>query len=297
MARAEDAVMMNDSGKKKRRAGLSLRLRVSLWNAAVVTTTLMALTLAAIHRERRQIVRTESANADALLAHLASMPEFQRDVATVSAHLERMRRSLRASGDGLALVARPDAAAAAQNAWDGGIVTTRRLSLREGEFDLRYLRDPQRLRKALRRSVAMHLSYGFIALVALIAGTEWILRSNLVGPLLLLSRQLDHMRDGRGWLPRVLHTDQELAVVARAVGDLGPALARQVDEWIQAERRAAVALAIGRIRARLGEAHVGASGDATGLEVVRAERDRIAGALAAEEATAFASRTPTATGG
>ncbi len=281
---------------EQRRPRASLRLRVSLWNAVVVAGTLTALTVAAIHDEGRQIVRTEAVNAQALLDHLARMPEFQGDAATVRSHLELMRESLRASGDALALRMRVEGTAPPATARAGRLVATRSLSLRQGEFDLVYVSDGARLRLALRRSIAMHLLYGVAALAALIAGTEWILRANLVIPLRSLSRQLDHMRDGRGWLPRLPHTDKELAGVARAVGDLGPALERQVNEWIEAERRAAVALAIRSIRSRLCEPRGHPKGDASDLDA-QAERDRIARALLAEEIAAFGSRAQMAPGG
>ena len=278
------------AGKRPSRA--SLRSRVSLWNAAVMAATLTVLTVVAIHEERGQIVRTETAHARALLDHLARMPEFQGDVGTVRSHLELMRESLRAFGDALALAPRAERILAPEDP-GARLVATRSLSLRQGEFELRYVSDGDRIRRALRRSVAMHILYGLAALAALVAGTEWILRANLVVPLRSLSRQLDDMRDGRGWLTRLPHTDEELAGVARAVGDLGPALERQVNEWIEAERRAAVALSIGSIRARLRESEDHTSADAS----VQAERRRYALALADEERAAFASQAHTATGG
>ncbi len=278
-------------GKRPSRA--RLRSRISLWNAAVMAGTLTVLTLAAIHEERGQIVRTETAHARALLDHLARMPEFQGDVGTVRSHLELMRDSLGASGDVLALAPRAEEAAVPENAGAGRVVAMRTLSLHEGEFDLRYVGDRDRLRRALQRPVAMHLFYGLAALAALVAGTEWILRANLVVPLRSLSRQLDHMRTGRGWLARLPHTDEELAGVARAVGDLGPALERQVHEWIEAERRAAVALSIRSIRARLRESQGHTSADAS----VQAERHRYDQALADEESAAFARQAQTAAGG
>ena len=278
----------------RRRSRGSLRSRVTLWNAAVMAATLTALMLAAIHEERGQIVRTEAAHARALLEHLARMPEFQDDVGTVRSHLELMRESLRASGDVLALAPRAERILAPENP-GARLVATRSLSLRQGEFELRYVSDGDRIRGALRRSVAMHILYGLAALAALVAGTEWILRANLVVPLRSLSRQLDHMRDGRGWLTHLPHTDEELAGVARAVGDLGPALERQVNEWIQAERRAAVALALRSIRSRLRESEDQTATAASA--VVQAERDRYARVLADEERAVFARQAHAAAGG
>ncbi len=50
---------------------LSLRFRISVWNAGVIALTLAALTFATAYQERRQLVRTESAHARALLEHLS----------------------------------------------------------------------------------------------------------------------------------------------------------------------------------------------------------------------------------
>lgn len=281
---------------------VSLRFRVSLWNAGVMALTLAALTGAAIYEERRQFVRTEATNGAALLEHLARMPQFQADVETLASQLELMRESLQASGSDIDLVPLVPQASRAAEAETRSVTATRTLSLREGAFRLRYLTNPDRLQKTLRRSIGMHLLYGLVALAALLGGTEWILRRSLVLPLGALSRQIERMRDGRGWLPRERHTDEELAGVARAVAELGPALERQVHEWIEAERRSAVALAIRRIRARLAgpaphdaleapvaetQTHDGLAQDARSHDALHAERDRIARALADEERITF----------
>lgn len=287
---------------EQRPARVSLRLRVSLWNAGVMALTLAALTGAAIYEERRQLVLTEAANGAALLEHLARMPQFQADVETVASHLELMRESLQASGSDIDLVPLVPQTSRAAEAETSSVTATQTLSLREGAFRLRYLTNPDRLQKTLRRSIEMHLLYGLVALAALLGGTEWILRRNLVLPLGALSRQIERMRDGRGWLPRERHTDEELAGVARAVAELGPALERQVHEWIEAERRSAVALAIRRIRARLAgpaphdaleapvaetQTHDGLAQDARSHDALHVERDRIARALADEERITF----------
>ncbi|MBP9947666.1 MAG: hypothetical protein KBH14_14775 [Vicinamibacteria bacterium] len=281
---------------------MSLRLRVSLWNAGVMALTLAALTGAAIYEERRQLVLTEAANGAALLEHLARMPQFQADVETVASQLDLMRESLRASGSDIDLVPIVPQAPRVAEAETSSVNATRTLSLREGAFRLRYLTNPDRLQKTLRRSIEMHLLYGLVALAALLGGTEWILRRNLVLPLGALSRQIERMRDGRGWLPRERHTDEELAGVARAVAELGPALERQVHEWIEAERRSAVALAIRNIRGRLAEPETCVAPEAVmagtqapdglaragrGEDALLTERGRVATALADEEHATF----------
>ena len=281
---------------------MRLRWRVSVWNAGVIASTLAVLTGATIYEERRQLVRAEVSNATALLEHLAHMPEFQADVETVASHLTLMRESLRASGGDMELVPATQELPAATDQVASRVTATRALSLREGAFRLRYLTNPDRLQSALRRSIAMHLLYGFVALTALLGGTEWILRRNLVAPLQSLSRQIEGMRDGRGWLRKERHTDEELASVARAVAELGPALERQVGEWIEAEWRSAVALAIRNIRGRLAvpkardeleaaragtQTHDGAVCDDGGENAIRAERERVVRALADEESATF----------
>lgn len=231
---------------------LSLRLRIRAWNAAVITLTVALLTSAEIYQGRQELLRTERAHVEALLAHLAHMPEFQRDAQTATARLALLRDSLHAAGGELELVpSREGAAAGAAN--PGGVLATWRLSLREGSFDLRYRTDPGRPGSLTRRSILTHLLYGFLALAALVAGTEWILRRNLVVPLRSLSHQLDRMQGGGGWLAKAPPTDEELAGLARAVADLGPGLERQASEWIEAERRSAVALTVANIRSRLRE--------------------------------------------
>lgn len=301
------SVEPNPTAAPKQRWRTSLRLRVSLWNAGVISVTLAVLTGAAIHEERRQLVRAEAANASALLDHLVHMPQFQEDVATVRAHLELMRGSLRAAGGALDLVPRASRPAEAANAEASGVIATRALALREGAFELRYSSSGDRLEQTMWRSVAMHLLYGVVALAALLAGTEWILRANLLAPLRSLSRQIERMRDGHGWLSRVPPTDEELSSVAGAVADLGPALERQVHEWIEAERRSAVAQAIRNIRVRLagstdvldaaltGTQTSGSLASGSGLfqlavlvqDAIHAERERIGRALADEEHAAF----------
>ena len=287
---------------EQRPARVSLRLRVSLWNAGVMALTLAALTGAAIYEERRQLVLTEAANGAALLEHLARMPQFQADVETVASQLELMRESLRASGSDIDLVPLVPQAPRAAEAETSSVNATRTLPLREGAFRLRYLTNPDRLQRTLRRSIAMHLLYGFVALTALLGGTEWILRKNLVVPLRSLSRQIEGMRDGRGWLRKERQTDEELAGVARAVAELGPALEQQVHEWIEAERRSAVALAIRNIRGRLAEPETCVAPEAVmagtqapdglaragrGEDALLTERGRVATALADEERATF----------
>ncbi len=282
--------------------GMSLRWRVSLWNAGVIASTLAVLTGATIYGERRQFVRAEVSNATALLEHLAHMPQFQSDVETVASHLALMRESLRTFGSDIDVVSVTPEGPRATDEGASRVTATRTLALRDGAFRLRYLTNPDRLQGALRESIAMHLLYGLVALTALLGGTEWILRKNLIMPLRSLSRQIESMRDGRGWLRKERETDEELTGVARAVADLGPALERQVGEWIEAERRSAVALAIHNVRRRLvdpwprdlSEAttagtqfHAAQAGDDGCGGAFRTQREQVDWALAEEERATF----------
>ena len=61
-------------------------------------------------------------------------------------------------------------------------------------------------------------------------------------------------------------TDAEFAEIAAAIRELGPGLSAQVDEWIQGEKRAAVAMALGGLRKRLADSRRPASAVARDLE-------------------------------
>lgn len=146
---------------------MSLRLRISVWNAGVIGLTLAALTLATAYQERRRLVRIESAHARALLEHLTLMPEFQGDRETAVSRLALMQESLRAAGGGLELAPRRSGGPEA----DEGVATHRALAVRELDlggraYELRYLADEERLAGMLRRSLWMHVLYGLTALTA-----------------------------------------------------------------------------------------------------------------------------------
>jgi hypothetical protein len=213
---------------------------------AVSTVTLAVFTAAGVLEERRQLLDAESAHAAALLEHLARMPEFQKRAADAKSFLDVLRGSLGPVGASLDLAA-PNA-----SAWrDGPVLARRALRLDESPLVLRYRVDPERLREITRRSVLIHSLHGLVALVALLAGTEWILRRSLLAPLSALSHEVNLMRDGRGWQPRLPPTDQEFKELADALAGLGPGLERQVYGWIDVERRAAVARALTAARERL----------------------------------------------
>lgn len=244
-------------GSSNRRAG-SVRVRLGGWTILVCSLTLAVFSATAVVEERSQVLRTETAYANALLTHLAQMPELQGDLGAAAAHLLPLRALLRTLGGDLELApaggtgeARGDRGLAV--GWT--VLAAHAVPRGDGPFELRYLNDRRRVRAATLRSAGIHLLHGGLALVALLFGIDWILRRRLLAPVRALSEQVHRMRAGGGWISSVPSTDAELEGLARAVGDLGPDLERQVREWIEAERRAGVALAIAGIRGRIREPH------------------------------------------
>jgi len=228
----------------------SIRERMRFWIVAVSTATLVAFSAAAILEERRQLLETEAVHASALLEHLAHMPEFQGDAAEAAARLALLHGSLAAVGGRLELRAPADRDRAPS--WT--VLARRRLVLRDADLELRYRTDPARLERFTRRAILIHSVHGLVALAALLAAAEWILRRNLLAPLRALTHQVGLIRDGRGWTPRLPQTDEELQALSEALRGLGPGLEQQVHEWIEAERRGAVALALASTRRSLREA-------------------------------------------
>lgn len=246
---------MNESGNERAQqitnGTSSIRARVRLWTVIVSTATLMAFTGAEILEQRRQLLATEAGHASALLEHLAQMPEFQATAGEAARRLALLQGSVSAADGGLELAA--PGSSVAQPRWS--VLARRRLALRDADLELRYRVDSARLGGLVRRSARIHAVYGLVALAALLAGTEWILRRKLMAPVRAMSHQVALMRDGRGWTPRLPGTDEELRELSEALLGLGPGLERQVHEWIEAERRGAVALALARTRLPLRRAH------------------------------------------
>jgi hypothetical protein len=249
-------VKQEDSSSRVPGSRVSLRARLRLWTIAVFTATLAVFTGAGIVEERRQMLRNETDQGKALVAHVAGMPEFNAPSTfpQAASHVAAIRGLLRAGGADLDLAPRSpkqpgDSAPPSKSTT--GVLATRQISLADGSFELRYRKDPNRFRQMAARSVTMHLLHAVLALVGLVAGTEWILRRKLLAPLAKISHQVDHMRRGGGWLTTLPRTDMELEGLAGAVKDLGPGLEGQVHEWIEAERRAAVALCLATVRAQI----------------------------------------------
>jgi hypothetical protein len=231
-----------DSGRS------SIRARIRLSIVLVSTATMAAFTSAAIFEERRRLLETEAVHAATLLEHLAHMPEFQKDAPEAQARLASLHGSLAGVGGRLEL-GPPDEGESV--AWT--VLARRELSLRDARLELRYRADPARLSRVTRAAVLIHSVHGFVALAALLVAVEWILRRNLLAPLRSLTHQIGLIRDGRGWTVKPLETDQELRELSDALRGMGPGLEQQVHEWMEAERRSAVALALMRTGRRLQE--------------------------------------------
>lgn len=237
--------MTSDGTNRPPRQNRSLRWRIRGWTAAVFGLTLAGFAVLGVLDERRRTLAAEAASGQALLGHLAKMPDFA-NLERARSHLDSVREPLRAMGADIDLVP-----AAAPPSGSSRVLVAEALRLAEGPHELRYRIDGSRLAEAARRSILVHAGLGFLTLLALLGGTEWILRRRLVGPLHQISHQVRHMKSGTGWLPVLPATDVEIAEVADAVAELGPALGAQVEQWLEGERRAAVAKALAQLRGRL----------------------------------------------
>lgn len=275
----------------------SVRGRITAWTAGVFTVALLVFAAVGILGERRRIRELEAAHAEGLLAHLAGMPELQGDPETATARLALLLPSLRSAGGEVRLVGLPpDGAMAARcplALWP--------LSLGGRAFELRYYSDGKRMRELTTHSLVVHLLYGVLALGALVGGLWWILTRSLVEPLRAIASVIDRITSGGGWLSVVPQTDAELCPLARSVLELGPGLESQVNEWIVAERRAGVAVALSSLHSvvepplermrRTLEGTLPAAGDAWRARspLLLAELDLVEEALAREERRLFRS--------
>jgi len=226
--------------------GASLRRRLLAWTLTIVGATVGLLTAAALHEELRALRRLEAAHADAWLRHLAGMPDLQGPRADVEEQLAAVSRSLRAVDAELIL---SPAGPASTAPGDEAVVAVVELPSTGGEARaLVYRRLPGRALRLGRRTVAGHVALGIAAVLGLVAATDWLLRRRLVSPVRDLARQLAHMGSRGGWQPRLGEgVDRELQPLWDAIGALGPGLEGQVRQWVEAERRAAVALALSTV--------------------------------------------------
>ncbi|HRY46074.1 MAG TPA: hypothetical protein P5164_19245 [Thermoanaerobaculia bacterium] len=223
----------------------SLRLRLRAWVVVTTTVAVGAVTAAGVLDERRQIRRAESAYIGAFLEHLAAMPELRSDSSTVQAHLGALSGSLARAGGKVALVALKPSDPVPLGA---GAVACQRLSLSDGEWALHYWSDGRFVRAQIRRALLTRLLLAVGLVLAIVAGLEWMLRRNLLRPLSTISRQIERITEGGGWLAHVPETDEELQRLTRALRALGPGLEAQTRQWIETERRVTAASVLARIR-------------------------------------------------
>lgn len=226
----------------------SVRRRLAIWIGAAVLATVAALTTVTVAAEHQLVQALQAAAGESLVAHLAGMPEFRRTAAGARSHLSAMSSALTAAGATLELVP-------VTTAGGPDVLAQRTLELEDGRYVLQYRADPPWLERLTRRAVALHVLQGVIALALLLAGVDWITRRHLVAPLGRIAHQVRFMGSGGGWSPSLPGVDTELAGVEGALLALGPSLHGQVEQRLEGERRAAVAGALSRLRARMKEPH------------------------------------------
>lgn len=279
----------------------SLRLRLRAWVVVTTTVAVGAVTAAGVLDERRQIRRAEAAYIGGFLEHLAAMPELRGDSSTVRSHLGAVSGSLARAGGRVALV---PLTASGPMPLGKGAVACQRLSLSDGEWALHYWSDGRFVRAQLRRALLTRLALAAGMVLAIVAGLEWMLRRSLLGPLSTISRQIERITEGGGWLAHVPETDEELQRLTRALRSLGPGLEEQTLQWIETERRVAAASVLAGIRdatleplrsaqLELSQAEAGVSTDAaTKTRLRRAARSvsRLTETLRDAEATWFRNR-------
>ena len=225
----------------------SLRTKIRWWVVASTTVTVGLVTAFGVVEDRRQIERAEAAYLAGFLEHLSAMPEFRGDSGTVRSHLRMLAPSLERAGGRLDLV---PLSSASQAPLGSGIVACQALDLPDGRWTLHYWSDGRFVRDRFRSAFAIQLLQAAVTIAGLVVGIEWILRRSLLGPLSTISRQIERITEGGGWLTSVPATDHELDRLTRALRALGPGLEQQTREWIATERRCAVAEALSGIRER-----------------------------------------------
>lgn len=226
----------------------SLRVRLGSWIAGTFVVLLVAFTAASIRDERQRLVSLQRSSAASLLQHLAAMSEFSGDHSSVSAHLGAIQSAISPEGATVELVR-----ATAPLEPGALLLAAQRLSLAEGDFELRYRVGSGQLAAWTRRSIAIHGLHGAIAIALMLGGLAWILRRHLVEPVQAMALQVRHMARGVGWQPPLPAADLEVSDLASALRDLGPAMEDQVMTWLEAERRAAVARSLSGLRCRIFE--------------------------------------------
>jgi hypothetical protein len=222
----------------------SLRGRLGEWSAVTLVTAIATLTATALFEERRMVLSVQSAMGLSLVHHLSGMPELRSGRLHASSQVRHLETLLAPAGISLELV---EAGTPSRE----GTLATAPLPLPEGTFELRYRTDAPWLEALVRRAVLFHVAVGVATLALLLGGTHVIIRSRLSEPLRRISHQIRFMRSGGGWSPKLPASDEELRDLEAALLELGPGLQVQVQQWVEAERRAAAVGAISRLRSRL----------------------------------------------
>ena len=225
----------------------SLRNRIRWWVVASTTLTVGLVTTIGVIEDRRQIERGEVAYLAGFLEHLSAMPEFRVDSRTARAHLRMLAPSFERAGGRVELV---PLSSASQAPTGSGIVACQALDLSDGRWTLHYWSDGRFVRDRFRSALAIQLLQAALTIAGLVAGIEWIIQRSLLGPLSTISRQIERITEGGGWLASVPATDLELDRLTRALRALGPGLEEQTRQWIATERRCAVAASLAGIRER-----------------------------------------------
>ncbi len=223
----------------------SLRRRVRLWIIATTTAIVTLGSAVGMVDERRQLAGAEAAYVGGFLEHLAAMPDFRKNSASARAHLQTLAASFARAGGKVALVplARPP-----ELSLGSGAVACQPLSLSDGNWALHYWSDGRFIKSQLRRGLAIRVGLGATTIFVLLAGLEWILRRNLFAPLDTISRQIERITEGGGWIASVPRSDAELSRLTAALRALGPGLEMQTRRWIDLERRCAAAAVLSGLR-------------------------------------------------
>ena len=236
-----------DSGRSGE--GRTLQFRVTAAVVVIFLVTLIVFTVIDVAGERSAYLRGENRHAVVVLTHLAAMANARPVHAEVAREIASFNVQLRSAGAHVELI--PAGLSASQEA---GAPASRRLLLDGGRpYEIRYRVHEGMMRQAVVNAMALHLFHGLIAVAAIVAVTELLVRRRLIRPLALMTHQLAHMRKGGGWIASLPAVDAELTPITEAISDLGPVLEQQVKEWVEAERRAGVALAFQRVESQTRE--------------------------------------------
>lgn len=243
----------------------TLQLRVEAAVVVIFVVTLLVFTAIDLAGERSAFLRAENRHAMVVLSHLAVMAEAQPTRAVVARQVASLNVQLRSVGGDVALVPLPLTVS-----HDAHTVASRRLVLDGRPYEVRYRLHERTMRQAAVHAIGLHLLHGLIAVAAIIAVTELLVRRRLIRPLALITRQLTHMGKGGGWITTLPTVDPELAPITEAISGLGPDLEQQVREWVETERRTGVALTLIRIEKQMREPLLRAQSHVRDLEAVHA---------------------------